>query len=129
MAASHRRVMKQIGADGVNGERRMVLPLAFRWRQKKRATLWRLNGERPADEGLGWNVLYWGQYHFQFRPTVDRYRGLSRATGQHSGPLEPHKQTTFSSRSSTARLGELENCGYLMGSRRAMAKQRVAWRR
>ena len=30
----------------------------------------------PADEALAWDVLTWGQYKFQFVPTVDRYRWL-----------------------------------------------------
>ncbi len=29
-----------------------------------------------SDEALAWNVLTWGQYQFQFVPTVDRYRWL-----------------------------------------------------
>ncbi len=30
----------------------------------------------PDDEAIAWNVLTWGQYTFQFVPTVDRYRWL-----------------------------------------------------
>jgi len=30
----------------------------------------------PSDEALAWNVLTWGQYKFQFVPTLDRYRWL-----------------------------------------------------
>ncbi len=30
----------------------------------------------PHDEALAWNVMTWGQYEFQFVPTVDRYRWL-----------------------------------------------------
>ena len=29
-----------------------------------------------SDEALAWDVLHWGQYKYQFVPTVDRYRWL-----------------------------------------------------
>jgi gamma-glutamyl hercynylcysteine S-oxide synthase len=69
--------MKQIDADGVNGDTQDGVPLAFS-----------LAGERighplgfepegsMSDEALAWDVLHWGQYKYQFVPTVDRYRWL-----------------------------------------------------
>jgi gamma-glutamyl hercynylcysteine S-oxide synthase len=30
----------------------------------------------PSDEAVAWDVLTWGQYKFQFVPTVDKYRWL-----------------------------------------------------
>jgi formylglycine-generating enzyme required for sulfatase activity len=69
--------MKQIGADGVNGDTQDGVPLAFSLAAEKGGHPLAFEPENgPADEGLGWNVLTWGQYHFQFVPTVDRYRWL-----------------------------------------------------
>ena len=49
----------------------------FRWLRSKSAI--HSHSSRKAslrDEALAWDVLTWGQYKFQFVPTVDRYRWL-----------------------------------------------------
>ena len=58
--------------------RRMACRWRFRWRQKRSGHPLGLRaGGRPdAMKRLAWNVLTWGQYKFDFVPTVDRYRWL-----------------------------------------------------
>jgi iron(II)-dependent oxidoreductase len=69
--------MKQIGADGVNGDTQDGVPLAFSLAADKVDHPLAFEPEGgPSDEALAWNVLTWGQYKFQFAPTVDRYRWL-----------------------------------------------------
>jgi gamma-glutamyl hercynylcysteine S-oxide synthase len=70
-------LMKDVGADGVNGDTQDGVPLAFSLAAEKIAHPLAFEPEAgPHDEGLSWNVMTWGQYTFQFVPTVDRYRWL-----------------------------------------------------
>jgi gamma-glutamyl hercynylcysteine S-oxide synthase len=70
-------LMKEIDADGVNGDTQEGVPLAFSAAAEKIGHPLAFEPERgPADEGLAWNVLTWGQYTFEFVPTVDRFRWL-----------------------------------------------------
>lgn len=70
-------LMKEIDADGVNGDTQDGVPLAFSLAAEKINHPLAFEPEGgPHDEGLAWNVLTWGQYTFQFVPTVDRYRWL-----------------------------------------------------
>lgn len=69
--------MKELGADGVNGDTQDGVPLAFSLAADKAGHPLAFEPENgPSDEALAWNVLTWGQYKFQFTPTVDRYRWL-----------------------------------------------------
>ena len=69
--------MKELGADGVNGDTQDGVPLAFSLAADKADHPLAFEPENgPSDEALAWNVLTWGQYKFQFAPTVDRYRWL-----------------------------------------------------
>ncbi len=69
--------MKEIGADGINGDTQDGVPLAFSLAAEKIGHPLAFEPEGgPHDEGISWNVLTWGQYQFQFVPTVDRYRWL-----------------------------------------------------
>ncbi len=69
--------MKQIDADGVNGDTQEGVPLAFSLAAEKINHPLAFEPERgPSDEALAWNVLTWGQYHYAFAPTVDKYRWL-----------------------------------------------------
>jgi gamma-glutamyl hercynylcysteine S-oxide synthase len=70
-------LMKQIDADGINGDTQDGVPLAFSLAAEKINHPLAFEPEGgPHDEGLAWNVLTWGQYQFQLVPTVDRYRWL-----------------------------------------------------
>jgi gamma-glutamyl hercynylcysteine S-oxide synthase len=69
--------MKEIDADGINGDTQDGVPLAFSLAADKVGHPLAFEPENgPSDEALAWNVLTWGQYKFQFAPTVDRYRWL-----------------------------------------------------
>src|SRR6266568_2508496 len=68
---------KQIDADGINGDTQDGVPLAFTLAADKVGHSLAFEPEGgPSDEALAWNVLTWGQYTFQFVPTVDKYRWL-----------------------------------------------------
>ncbi len=75
--ASIASLMKSIDADGINGDTQDGVPLAFSLAAEKTGHPLAFEPEGgPHDEGLAWNVLTWGQYQFEFVPTVDRYRWL-----------------------------------------------------
>ena len=70
-------LMKQIDADGINGDTQDGVPLAFTLAAEKVDHPLAFEPEgSPHDEDLAWDVLNWGQYNFQFVPTVDKYRWL-----------------------------------------------------
>lgn len=72
-------LMKSIDADGVNGDTQDGVPLAFSLAADKVDHPLAFEPEDgPSDEALAWNVMTWGQYKFDFIPTVDRYRWLER---------------------------------------------------
>ena len=71
--------MKEIDADGINGDTQDGVPLAFSLAAEQDRPSARHSSRRAdlADEALAWDVLTWGQYSkFQFVPQVDRYRWL-----------------------------------------------------
>jgi formylglycine-generating enzyme required for sulfatase activity len=69
--------MKEIDADGVNGDTQDGVPLAFSLAAEKVNHPLVFEPESgPSDEALAWNVLTWGQYTYTFAPGVDRYRWL-----------------------------------------------------
>ena len=67
-------LMKEINADGINGDTQDGVPLAFSLAADAAGHPLAFEPEGgPADEALAWDVLTWGQYKFQFvLPTVDR---------------------------------------------------------
>jgi formylglycine-generating enzyme required for sulfatase activity len=70
-------LMKEIGADGVNGDTQDGVPLGFSLAAEKIGHPLAFEPEDgPSDEGLAWNVMTWGQYNFPFLPMVDRYKWL-----------------------------------------------------
>ncbi len=70
-------LMKEIDADGINGDTQDGVPLAFSLAAEKINHPLAFEPEGgPSDEALAWNVLTWGQYQYQFVPTVDKYRWL-----------------------------------------------------
>lgn len=71
--------MKEIDADGVNGDTQDGVPLAFSKAAEKIGHPLAFEPElSPSDEALAWNVMTWGQYggRFKFVPGVDRFRWL-----------------------------------------------------
>ncbi len=71
--------MKELGADGINGDTQDGVPLAFSEAADKSGHPLAFEPEgSPSDEALAWNVMTWGQYggQFNFVPGVDRFRWL-----------------------------------------------------
>jgi len=69
--------MKEVDADGVNGDTQQGVPLAFVLSSVKAGHPLAFQPEStPSDEGARWDVLTWGQYHFEYVPSVDRFRWL-----------------------------------------------------
>ena len=70
-------LMKEIGADGVNGDTQDGVPLEFSLAAEKIDHPLAFEPEdSPSDEALAWNVMTWGQYNFPFIPMVDRFKWL-----------------------------------------------------
>ena len=77
-------LMKEIDADGINGDTQDGVPVAFSLAAEKVNHPLAFEPEGgPSDEALAWNVLTWGQYAnptataaSRFVPGVDRYRWL-----------------------------------------------------
>jgi gamma-glutamyl hercynylcysteine S-oxide synthase len=70
--------MKQINADGINGDTQDGVPLAFSLAADKVDLPLAFEPEVGlSDEALSWDVMSWGYYsHFNFIPQVDRFRWL-----------------------------------------------------
>jgi len=70
-------LMKQIDADGINGDTQDGIPLGFSLAAEAIGHPLAMQPEiNPSDEALAWNVMTWGQYNFPFIPMVDRYKWL-----------------------------------------------------
>lgn len=70
-------LMKEIGADGINGDTQDGVPLAFSTAADKVGhPLVFEPEESPSDEALTWNVMTWGQYQYPFVPMIDKYKWL-----------------------------------------------------
>jgi hypothetical protein len=69
--------MAQIDADGINGDTQDGVPLAFFQAAEKIGHPLAFQPEgSPHDEAVGYNLLTWGEYKFQFVPAVDRFKWL-----------------------------------------------------
>jgi len=70
-------LMKEIDADGINGDTQDGVPLAFSRAADNVGHPLAFEPEgSPSDEALAWNVMTWGQYQFPFTPLVDKYKWL-----------------------------------------------------
>jgi gamma-glutamyl hercynylcysteine S-oxide synthase len=69
--------MKEINADGVNGDTQDGVPLAFTLAADRihHPLVFQPEGS-PSDEALAWNLMTWGQYKFPFTPEVDKFKWL-----------------------------------------------------
>ena len=69
--------MKELNADGINGDTQDGVPLAFSLAAEKAGHPLAFEPEgSPADEAVAWDVMTWGQYEFPFVPEVDRFKWL-----------------------------------------------------
>ncbi len=74
-------LMKEIGADGINGDTLCGVPLAFSQSAERIGHPLAFQPENPpSDEALAWNVLSWWEEnstkYAQFTPKVNRYKWL-----------------------------------------------------
>ncbi len=70
-------LMKEIGADGINGDTQDGVPLGFSLAAEKIGHPLAFQPEiSPSDEALAWNIMTWGQYNFPFIPMVDQFKWL-----------------------------------------------------
>jgi len=70
-------LMKEVDADGINGDTQDGVPLAFSFAADKVGHPLAFEPEGgPSDEALAWDVMTWGQYQFPFTPLVDKYKWL-----------------------------------------------------
>ena len=70
-------LMKEIDADGSNGDTQDGVPLGFSVAAEKIEHPLAFEPEvSPSDEALSWNVMTWGQYSFPYIPMVDRFKWL-----------------------------------------------------
>lgn len=67
-----------VGADGINGDTMEGVPRSFKLAANRLGRVMALEPEiGPAsDEMLGWNVMSWGYWDYEFVPTVSRYKWL-----------------------------------------------------
>jgi len=69
--------MKQIDADGINGDTQDGVPLAFPLAAETAGHPLAFEPEGgPADEDVNWNLMSWGYYNYPFIPMVDRFKWL-----------------------------------------------------
>ena len=91
-------LMRQVGADGINGDTQDGVPLAFSLAADKLGHPLAFEPEGgPADEALAWNVMTWGQYQFPFTPLLDRYKWL-----------EPRHMVNISDRWNRNKINDLQ---------------------
>jgi formylglycine-generating enzyme required for sulfatase activity len=70
-------LMKEIDADGINGDTQDGVPLGFSTAAEKIGHPLAFQPEgSPSDEALAWNIMTWGQYSFPFIPMVDQFKWL-----------------------------------------------------
>ena len=69
--------MKEIEADGVNGDTQAGVPLAFEMASVRDGHPLAFEPEGgSSNEAVRWDALGWAYYNFHFVPTVDKYRWL-----------------------------------------------------
>ena len=91
-------LMKDIGADGINGDTQDGVPIGFSLAAEAIGHPLAFEPEHsPSDEALSWNVMTWGQYWFPFIPTVDRFKWL-----------EPRHMVNISDRWSQDKTNDLQ---------------------
>src|SRR5579884_2662051 len=93
-------LMKEIDADGINGDTQDGVPLAFSLAADKinHPLVFQPEGS-PSDEAVAWNIMTWGQYggQFDFVPGIDRFRWL-----------EPRHMVNISDRWNCSKVNDLQ---------------------
>jgi iron(II)-dependent oxidoreductase len=70
-------LMKEIGADGINGDTQDGVPRAYVEAAEKMGHPLVFQPEGgPHDEAVSYDLMTWGQFKFPFVPRVDRYKWL-----------------------------------------------------
>ncbi len=70
-------VMKEIDADGINGDTQNGVSVGFVEASEKTGHPLVFEPEDSSDDSnVGWNLMNWGQYQFPFIPAVDRLKWL-----------------------------------------------------
>jgi iron(II)-dependent oxidoreductase len=91
-------LMKEIGADGINGDTQDGVPRAFSEAADRAGHPLAFQPEGgPHDEAVSYDVLTWGQYLFPRVPRVDRYKWL-----------EPRHMVNISDRWNRAKTDDLQ---------------------
>jgi gamma-glutamyl hercynylcysteine S-oxide synthase len=91
-------IMKEIGADGINGDTQDGVPRAFSEAADHAGHPLAFQPEGgPHDEAVSDDVLTWGQYKFPLVPRVDRYKWL-----------EPRHMVNISDRWNRAKTDDLQ---------------------
>ena len=91
-------LMKEIGADGINGDTQDGVPRAFSEAADRAGHPLAFQPEGgPQDEAVSYDVLTWGQYNFPAIPRVDRYKWL-----------EPRHMVNISDRWSRSKTDDLQ---------------------
>ena len=123
--------MKQIDADGVNGDTQDGVPLAFSLAAEKAGHPLAFEPEGgPSDEALAWNVLTWGQYQYTFAPGSMDIAGSNRVTRSIFKVAGiAIKPTLCNTPSSTAKVGKAGKMSGVSGTVLLHATQRqpAAW--
>jgi iron(II)-dependent oxidoreductase len=126
-------LMKEIGADGINGDTQDGVPARLsHWPPKVGHPLAFEPEGGPSDEALAWNVMTWGQYSFPFHSHGRPLQVAGAAPhGQHQRSLESRQDQRPAVRLLQRRgLGELgKYLGHLERAstpRDAEATRRVA---
>jgi formylglycine-generating enzyme required for sulfatase activity len=92
------KLMKEIDADGINGDTQDGIPFAFPKAADQAGHSLAYEPESgPHDEGLAWNLLTWGQYNFGFLPKIDRYKWM-----------EPRHMVNISDRWNRSKVDDLQ---------------------
>ena len=87
-------LMKELDADGVNGDTQDGVPLAFSLAADKVKHPLAFEPELTmADEALAWDVMHWGQYKYKFVPTLDKFRWLEPRHQVHISDRWNHNKT------------------------------------
>jgi len=69
--------MKQLNADGINGDTQDGVPLSFPLAAEQSGHPLAFEPEGgPTDEDVTWNLMNWGYYNYPFVPMVDKYKWL-----------------------------------------------------